>query len=102
MAHLFQCKWNQEGHINNANDRMTSRGTKWLSLLGDSSWLAVAPRKMKTHSRSENSFIVTNNFCRCQRDKAALAAGPAVGKGSQRAGAEMIIPAHSRLAERGC
>lgn len=41
---------------------MTSRGSKWLSLLGDSSWLAVAQRKMKTHSWFENSFIVTNNF----------------------------------------
>lgn len=58
------------------NDWVTSRGSKWLSLLGDSSWLAVAQRKMKTHSWFENSFIVTNNFVAANGTKARSLQAP--------------------------
>lgn len=39
-----------------------SHDSEWLSLLGDSGWLAMAHVKMKTRLWFENSFIVTNNF----------------------------------------
>lgn len=78
---------------------MTSRGSKWLSLLGDSSWLAVAQRKRKTHSWFENSFIVTNNFVAANGTKPHSLQALRLEREST---AEMIIPAHSRLAEHGC
>lgn len=78
---------------------MTSHGSKWLSLLGDSSWLAVAQRKRKTHSWFENSFIVTNNFVAANGTKPHSLQALWLERESM---AEMIIPAHSRLAEHGC